>query len=150
MIKLCKQKWDENKEKLEESLRADKSLNSCNYLYLVKKVVEKILNDGAKSYKTDQIHEIDDGDYQGTLLYLIPVNTYQPNEMEYLMTFVGYGSCSGCDTLQSIQSWHDENQPVDKEQLKELMDLCLHIVQNITKPYNYGWRHSKDFEPCEE
>lgn len=152
MLKICRQKWDENKDKLEEALRRDKGLNSCDYLHLVKKTVEIILNGGhteyGEDYQVDKIHQIDDGDYQGTLIYLIPANTYQPSEYEYLMTYVGYGSCSGCDTLQAIQGW-DEKPPTES-QMKDYMGLCLHIVQNIVRPYNSGWRNDEKFEQCEE
>lgn len=101
MIKYCLRKWEENKEKLEKSLLEDKSLNTCDYKHLVEKVVEVILNNGdGKTWDVGNITEIDNGDYQGTLLYLIPEDTYQPSEYEYLMTYVGYGSCSGCDTFR--------------------------------------------------
>ena len=87
---------------------------------------------------------IDNGDYQGTLLFLIPFDTYQPCEGDYLMTYVGYGSCGGCDSLLSITecSWHAPNE----EEIKELMALCKDIVTNTIKPYNHGWRYSELFD----
>lgn len=66
-------------------------------------------------------------------------------EYEYLMTYVGYGSCSGCDTLQAIQEC-GENIPTP-EQLKDFMSLCKDLVTNMIKPYNTGWRATSDFEP---
>jgi len=42
-----------------------------------------------------------------------------------------YGSCSGCDTLQAIQGYSDES-PSD-EQVKDYMELALHIVQGLKK-----------------
>lgn len=42
------------------------------------------------------------------------------------MTYVGYGSCSGCDTLQAIQEC-GENIPTP-EQLKDFMSLCKDLV----------------------
>ena len=72
----------------------------------------------------NKIHEIDDGDYQGTYLYVIPQEAYQPNR--YWFVYVAYGSCSGCDTLEYIQCDEDANRRIDN-----YMTLALHIVQNI-------------------
>ncbi len=84
-----------------------------------------------------RIHEIDDGDYQGTLLYLIAATGYQPDE--YWFVRVSYGSCSGCDTLQAISGSvatyddaGDKLSPTD-EQLDQYMQLALHIVQRLQK-----------------
>ena len=153
MIKYCKYKWDVNKDKLEQALRTTEGLDHCDYEDLVKMVVDYILNgdvDNNDEYKwdSDKITKIDDGDYQGTLLFLIPQDTYQPSEWEYLMTYVGYGSCSGCDTLQAIQNWGDGL--LTDDQVKDYMKLCLHIVSDIIKPYNGGWRNEDKFEPCTE
>lgn len=38
------------------------------------------------------------GDYQGDYVYLLK------NEDRYAFTVVGYGSCSGCDALQSCEN----------------------------------------------
>ncbi len=151
MIRYCKEKWDENREKLESALRTDTKLNDCDYKYLLSLIVENILNPGLSEYgdtwDSGRITEIDNGNYQGTLLYLIPNDRYQPDASEYLMTFVDYGSCSGCDTLQRIQSYGDV--PPTDQQLKDYMALCKDIVMNIIKPYNYGWRADKKYEVVE-
>lgn len=151
MIKFCVMQWDKNKNRLQEALKDDCSLNSCNYLYLVKKVVELVLNDekAENSYEYekwdfDRITEINDGDYQGTLLFLIPRRTYQPGAGEYLMTYSYYGSCSGRDALQAIQDWGDN--PPTEAQLRDYMSLCLHLIENMIMPYNKGFSHSTDFD----
>lgn len=150
MIKYCLDKWNKNQPLLEKSLRADKSLNQCDYEYLVKMIISCILNgDQGDDYEemrwSDDVTVVDNGDYQGTLLFLIPQSTYQPCASEYLMSFVEYGSCSGCDVLQSIQGYSDD--PPTEKQIKDFMGLCRDIVCNMIKPYNYGWRHSSDFDP---
>lgn len=142
MIKYCLDCWNKNQQSLREQLEKDASLNSCEYEYLVKLVTRYILG---KEWDAENITVVDNGDYQGTLLFLIPRDTYQPSEDEYLMTYVGYGSCSGCDTLQAIQE-HGENIPTP-EQLKDFMSLCKDLVTNMIKPYNTGWRATSDFEP---
>lgn len=152
MIKYCKEKWDKNKDKLEEALRSGTTWNGCHYDDLVKLVVSQILNNGSDDYdKWDaaHIHEIDDGSYQGTLIYVIPLSTYQPAEHEYLMTYVGYGSCSGCDTLLAIQNYYDDGSKLNESQVHDFMLLCKDIVSNMIKPYNTGWRASDEFSPCE-
>lgn len=142
MIKYCLDCWNKNQQSLREQLEKDASLNSCEYEYLVKLVTRYILG---IPLLTENIIVVDNGDYQGTLLFLIPRDTYQPSEDEYLMTYVGYGSCSGCDTLQAIQEC-GENIPTP-EQLKDFMSLCKDLVTNMIKPYNTGWRATSDFEP---
>lgn len=148
MLKYCLRKWDENKKKLEEELLKDPLLNECEYKHIVEKVVEIILNTNEEYlWNTEGITEIDDGDYQGTLLFLIPRKTYQPLEYEYLMTYVGYGSCSGCDTLQAIQDYGES--PISEDQLKDFMALCKDIITNMIKPYNCGWRNEEEFTEVE-
>lgn len=146
MLKYCRDKWNENKDKLEEALREANNLNSCDYKDLVALVVEHILNPGECDYDIydpKNITVIDNGDYQGTQLFMIPMDTYQPSEYEYLLTCVGYGSCSGCDTLQSIQEWDDKK--LTDSQIKDFMKLCKDLVCSIVKPYNGGWRNDDRF-----
>jgi hypothetical protein len=150
MLKIMADKWRKNKNKLEKELKSRNMV--YNYKDLVKITFDCIFNDEGNDYGKDldieNITEIDDGEYQGTLLYLIPFNKYQPSEYDYLMTYVNYGSCSVCDTLLSITGYMRDLP--DKGQLKELMQLCLNIIQNTIKPYNNGWRGNALFEELEE
>lgn len=156
MIKFAVDQWDKNKKRLENNILNNlEAYNEFSYSELVGKVVDFIFNDEDSKYSDDEydsknITEIDNGDYQGTLLYLIPLKTYQPSEDGYLMTYVGYGSCSGCDTLQSIQMWSfdDEDISDDKKKkfVKDIMGLCLDLVQNTIKPYNNGWRNDSKYD----
>jgi hypothetical protein len=50
---------------------------------------------------------------------------------DYVMTHNFYGSCSGCDTLQSINSY-SEDLP-NQSQLDGYMTLCLHLVQRMKR-----------------
>lgn len=160
MLKFCIEQWDKNKDKLQKDIENNfAEYNNASYKDLVVKVVDVIFNDEDNNYYDEKfdsknIIEIDNGDYQGTLLYIIPQDTYQPSESEYLMTYVGYGSCSGCDTLQAIQMWSYDDEDVEdgeKEQFtKDMMSLCLNLVQNTIKPYNYGWRKDDRFVVVED
>lgn len=160
MLKYCVEQWDKNKSLLEERLREDKELLDCDYLHLLKVTVGAILNNGCdySTWDIEKITEIDNGNYQGTLLFLIPKDTYQPQEYEYLMTYVGYGSCSGCDTLLAIQSlWEYIDDPETgisyraptERVIKDYMSLCKDMICNMVKPYNGGWRHDERFEECD-
>lgn len=102
-----------------------------NYRDIVENVVLVISGDGYSDYNLDseRITEIDDGSYQGTLLYVISEKGYQPNIYYYVK--INYGSCSGCDTLQAIRRYSDKKPSED--QIKEYMDLALHIVQGIKR-----------------
>ena len=149
MIKYCLDKWEKNKNKLEEVYRTQTCWTECVYKDIVKAVVTYILNpDNEEPWDANSISEIDNGDYQGTLIYLIPQEIYQPSEYEYLITYVGYGSCPGCDTLQDILYTHEDGEKnhLSEVQIKDFMVLSKDIVMNIRKPYNNGWRHDASFD----
>lgn len=130
--------WDKNKDKLRGYFTKTNQSEYDSYSKLVKIIITKILNNDEYDYKnpnynTNNITVIDDGDWQGTQLFLIPQDTYQPNATEYLVTHVYYGSCSGCDTLQAINTY-DYGLP-NEIQVEDYMKLCLHLVQNMKPLY---------------
>lgn len=153
MIRYCLDQWNANESKLRLAITRDSKINSCEYEHLVKLVVNHILNVPSDKYgykwQVDEIITIDNGSYQGTQLFVIPMDTYQPSEYEYLMTYVGYGSCSGCDTLLNIQNY-DYDKPLTDKQVNYFMQLCKDILTNMIRPYSHGWRENIDFEPVEE
>lgn len=79
-------------------------------------------------FNIERLTVIDDGDYQGTQIFIMPLDTYQPSVENYVYTNNYYGSCSGCDTLMAIQSWDTEKLP-SKEQVKDYITLALHLLQ---------------------
>ena len=125
--------FTENKEQLREVFAKE---HPKSYKDIVKAVielltpnVEKLRYEGEDKPSPFTIHEINDGDYQGTLLYIIGACGYQPSN--YWSVKVAYGSCSGCDTLQSIYDGYNEEDIPTKEQVEEYMTLALHIVQGL-------------------
>lgn len=154
MMKIMKKLIEKNRTKLVEAIqKMDASYRgSISYEDLVKMMFNTVWNNNDSPdfiVNTEDIAIIDHGDYQGTLLFVIPFATYQPSEGEYLMTYVGYGSCSGCDTLQGILSnGYGSSIPTD-EQVRDLTQLCLDILGNTIRPYNVGWRANELFEPAE-
>ena len=86
----------------------------------------------------EKIHEINDGDYQGTLLFVVGAKRYQPSD--YWFTTVRYGSCSGCDTLKRViedfemgVTDNEDSATLLDSMVKDMMTLALHIMQNFKK-----------------
>lgn len=151
MLKIMKECWATNSNILKEKLSTGLEFNECCYKDLVKLTFETIYNTTViDKLDLENITEIDNGDYQGTLLYLIPFDCYQPDECQYLMTYVGYGSCSVCDVLESLREWtYEGGKLLNENQISGFMDLCKDIICNTIKPYNYGWRSDSRFDVAE-
>ena len=154
MTRIMKERWDANKDRLRAVLAERTDMNTCQYEDLVKLTFETIYNTAVtgldRKLDLEHITVVDNGDYQGTLLFLIPFDTYQPSEHQYAMTYVGYGSCSICDVLQGVQSWdnYSKEKPTE-EQLDGFMDICRDLICNAIKPYNFGWREDENWLPAE-
>ena len=130
MLKYCVEQWEKNKENLREVLKQfDFSNEKMDYKVLMSLVITHILED---KWDSKNFTMVDDGDYQGTLLFIIPEKIYQPTEGDYLMTYVWYGSCSYCDTIQSIL--YESNNKVEN-----LMNLALHMIQRMIHPFAHNW-----------
>lgn len=98
------------------------------YIDIVRLVVEHIAEEGEYHPDPQRIHQIDDGDYQGTLVFVIGAEGYQPHDYWYVR--VSYGSCSGCDTLQGITDYSGESPTA--EQVNDYWALALHVAQGLT------------------
>jgi len=120
--------WEARKGEIRAALAAG---HPGDYKALVTTVVRALgaaLEDGDyERPDPERVHQIDDGDYQGTLVFVIAATGYQPSTYWYVM--VSYGSCSGCDTLEAIKNYDDA--PPTAEQLDKYMTLALHIVQGL-------------------
>lgn len=125
MIKDIVERFMQAKPHIEKRLKED---HPASYNELVRLVVKAINPEQEWDLPDhDRITEIDHGDYQGTLLYVIGGTGYQPYTYWYVK--VAYGSCSACDTLQGIKGC-DDSQPTD-DQVSQYMTLALHIVQSM-------------------
>lgn len=137
MIKEFVEAWDANKGVLEEYFKTHTTQQYAEYSALVRLLFDKVINPYLKD-KGQVIFDldiacIDDGDYQGTQLFILHKDTYQPEETDYVVTHQYYGSCDGCDTLMRIHNYEDE-LPTEY-QLKEYMTLCLHLLQRCKYLY---------------
>ena len=112
----------------EDWVKEQFSKHPTEYMDIVRVVVEAVSSgDDYGTPDLDRIQEIDWGDYQGTLFYVIGADGYQPSD--FWCVTVGYGSCSGCDTLQAIHKYSDN--PPTAEQVRDYWTLALHIVQGL-------------------
>ena len=137
MIKDFCKAWEKNNGRLREYISSHNQSEYSNYSDLVKIIFEQCINPYIietnckycrKTFNINNLTEIDDGDCQGTLLFIIPLNTYQPIIDEYIVTYVDYGSCSYCDTLQGIQDFGIDIPT--ESQVNDYMELLLHLLQN--------------------
>ena len=105
-----------------------------SYTDIVSLVVEAISDENEyDDPDPKRIHSVDDGDYQGTLVFVIGAKGYQP--CDYWYTTVEYGSCSGCDTLQAIEETWDEEAPLTEREVTGYYTLALHVVQRLREMY---------------
>ena len=129
MIKDLVLQWEENKDRLEHFFKITSQEKYESYMDIVKKLIECCFKD----YDADRIHVVDDGEYHGTEIFIIPERSCDPGIYDYVYTHNEYGSCSGCDTLEYIR---DEGMPSedglpDERQIRMYMDLALHLVQKM-------------------
>jgi hypothetical protein len=127
MIEAFTKAWDERKHEIEIGFQ---QAHPESYYDIVVAVV-KILGetDDWKNPDPERITVIDHGDYQGNFLFIIAADGYQPSD--YWFVQVGYGSCSGCDTLADISSDGEYGEPPNEGQVKDYMTLALHILQGL-------------------
>lgn len=125
MIKEFVELFMDRKPELESMFRVK---HPSDYRELITNVVT-LLEAAGECPSPERIHEIDDGHYQGTLVYVIGASGYQPTDYWYVK--IAYGSCSACDTLESIRHYSDDTPT--EQQINEYMTLCLHVVQGLKK-----------------
>lgn len=128
MIQVFVDRFMERKAKLRELL----SKRPDSYRSILE-VLVAVVSDGEEGNYGEEpdksrIHQIDDGDYQGTLVFVIGACGYQPST--YWYTRVSYGSCSGCDTLQAVRGWDDE---ISKDEIDGYETLALHMLQAMKR-----------------
>lgn len=127
MIKEFIDRFQKNRDTLRAGFSAT---HPDDYKDIVEAVIRAVSDDVKyDSPDPSRIHVIDDGDYQGTLVYVIAAGGYQPDTYWYVK--VDYGSCSGCDTLQAISEYSSE--PPTESQINQYMMLATHILQGLKK-----------------
>lgn len=99
-----------------------------SYEDIFKQTIEMMFKDCNEYSYPDfkRITVIDHGDYQGTLIFVIGGCEYQTSN--YWMTYVGYGSCSGCDTFQAYSDWDNP-----EESAPHMITMALHMIEEMKK-----------------
>lgn len=126
------QRWENGKENLRTYFFAHRQEEYDSYKKIVSVLISECLNYGIndKREKISPSFEVSDyGEYQGTQIFLLHKDDYQPDAGKYYIFDNYYDSCSGCDTLLSI-SMYDSGIPTES-QVEEYMALCLHMVQRM-------------------
>ena len=126
MIQRFVDRYVEREERLRQQFEKEHP-ESCHAI--VKAVVEVI---GGKNYNPDpeRVHEIDDGSYQGTLVYIIAERNMPPTK--YWSVKVSYWLCINYDALAPMWlSGIKQYAPPTPEQVDEYMKLSRHIVESI-------------------
>lgn len=131
MIQQFVDRFIENKEAVLANIR---QAPPYSYRDVVEIALRHAVTDDYGQPDPSRIHELDDGDYQGTLVFVIAATGYQPYDYWYVK--VSYGSCSGCDTLQAISDSMPyesrfEGKPAPESAVQDYYTLVLHIVQSL-------------------
>lgn len=142
-------KWHKNKCHLQNALMklTKEQKRSLYYDGLMELCVKYILNidaDADKQY-CEKVTSVSTGGYSGSILFVIMPKEYD-GIGKALVSYAEYGSCSLCDSLESIFA-DDENE---EKTVNDLVALCKDLVCNIVKPYNDGWRYDECFAPIWE
>ena len=91
MIKEFCLAWEKNKGKLEDYFKKTPQGNYADYEELVKLMFDIVINPYMKHdrnrFDTESIAVIDDSDYQGTCLFLLHQDVYQPLAIMYIHQF---------------------------------------------------------------
>jgi len=109
--------WDENKNVLREQF-SQKHPNS--YHDLVKSVIMMLSNSMNAYDKPDpeRITIVDDGEYHGTLIFVIGASNYEPSR--YWIVKIN---------LESIRYYSSD--PPSGQQVDDYMTLALHVIQQL-------------------
>lgn len=126
MIQSFIEKFEENRSTVRKLLSEK---HPGGYEDIVKIVCSAVgEEDDYASPDPNRVHRIDDGDYQGTLVFIIGAYGYQPSQ--YWAVKISYGSCSACDTFQSICYSEYSDIPTEA-QVNDYMTLAIHVLQGL-------------------
>ena len=117
--------WEAHKAEVREDLENIIKNNHCisSYKQILDSIIKRVLNQNTEEntkFNEEKVTEIDDGDWQGTIIWAIPAATYQPGPYEYIFAYQYYGSCSVCDALQAAD-----------DDIDMLMEIALNIFESM-------------------
>jgi hypothetical protein len=135
MIKRFVQRWNERKQLAADAFAAKHPGSYADVVRIAVTVLSNPDNPSSVWPDPERIQEIDHGDYQGTLIYVVGQSGYQPST--YWGVSVDYGSCSGCDTLECIRDFLD-GPPTDN-QIAQYMTLAFDVLRGMKQISGYVW-----------
>ena len=104
-----------------------------NYEDIFKQTIKMMFEESEDDYysnsetpDSERITVIDNGDYQGTLLFVVASKSYQPSD--YWATRVAYGSCSECDTFAAYSDYDNPENSAPK-----MLTMALHMIESMKK-----------------
>ena len=131
MKEIIVNQWDAHKCELKLFFKTHLMSDYDDYEKIFRLVIKLILNGEGNSMNiSDKFYVIDDGNWQGTQLFICHEDVYQPEMNNYYITDNYYGSCSGCDTLLGILEYDEDKYP-SEQQVKKFMQLALNMVQKM-------------------
>lgn len=93
MIKEFVERWDKYKNDLEKYFRTTKQEEYDTYDKIVRALFKEVINKEETNgdiFDLNRMTVIDDGDYQGTQIFIIPLGYYQPSIEDYIVTNTYY------------------------------------------------------------
>jgi hypothetical protein len=109
-----------------------------SYLEIVQGVVKQLESEDPLDDTCPRVSEIIELKFRrfsGDYFYLLPCNRKEGSSVWWVA--VEYGSCSACDTMQSIDLLESK-----EERLNAYMTLALHVVQEIKQIEHIGWQEN--------
>ena len=128
--------WFRHKEELRKYLQTHEQMEYAkDYIDLLKVLIQIVINpdEEERPLKIEQIIEIDKGCYGGEKVWLIPQEE-EPDVRDFIVTYMAYGTCSGCDLLEGIISNSDMvTDFANEKQINDYMLLALHLLQRMRR-----------------
>lgn len=128
--------WFRQKEELRKYLQTHEQMEYAkDYIDLLKVLIQIVINpdEEERPLKIEQIIEIDKGCYGGEKVWLIPQEE-EPDVRDFIVTYMAYGTCSGCDLLEGIISNSDMvTDFANEKQINDYMLLALHLLQRMRR-----------------
>lgn len=144
MYKIIVNAWENHKDELRQHYLTNK--HPTDYREVIKRLVFFLSQDKEFPLDITRITGISEHEFNGTMLFVIGEQSYQPEV--YWSVYINYGSCETSDTLKSIREYSEDLPTAD--QVAQYMQLSLNIVQKL-KPIldSESYQEYEEYEECE-
>ena len=144
MVREFVEQWDKNKDKLRDYFKTTPQTEYSSYKSILAQLLRLAVthNKAGEEWDLDAIMESKRHCYHGNFVF--GFNSAWDRASEFTVTYVGYGSCNGCDTLQRIQALSDKEDLPNEEQVNGYITLALHMVQKMRTPFDLSHKKEKE------